>query len=777
MRFVAGTAWEVELGGARAEAIRRRFRVSAALLSGLWVPLMLFGDPRIFGSTRAGLWARLPTLAVVLGAAFYLRKPRARWTTEIVAAGALGFVWLVWARVVVVSVEDSYVPAMLSIVLATSITAIALLLSWQTTAIYCFVSNAGQLAAGFVRGAPSIYFYLVVTGFIAWPLLVFAAASRDRSQRAEAKARAELRAANEQLHREQQARSRLFVNLSHDFRTPLAVVRSAAELLRRRGGDEQARATLDLIESNAASVVELIDQLLELARLDAARTPVTPRACDLVAAAREVAAKLQPAAGGARVTVVAPEGRPSAHVDPAHLRRILQNLVANALLQVSERGGEVRVRFGAGAAGPIVDVVDDGPGIPPELRGQLFERFASFRPEGGTASGIGLALARELAELNGGSLVLVADAPATTFRLTLAPGAPVLEEAAPLAPARAPLLPATALEPAAAASRPSVLLVDDNDDLRATLAQVLAPRFEIETAASVAAARQALSRSVPAAIVSDVMLPDGSGYEILAGVRGGRRFDRVPVILLTALGETDERVRGLAAGADDYVVKPFAGAELAARITAAIERAVERSAAIDRQREDLLLELHDGVCGSLSRAVVGLERLAGRPGADGDGALSRAIDAVREGLTEARSLLTALGSTAETWDVFVAQLRWESASACERADVALEFDARAEGAGVACISAAAGHALRRIASEAITNAVRHAAPRKVRLVLSGGARELRVRVEDDGRGGDAAPGRGLSGVRRRARRFGGDATFGGGPTGGFVVEAWLRPEA
>jgi signal transduction histidine kinase len=772
-----GTAWEVELDRARADAIRRRMRVCAAILVCLWIPLMLFADPRIFGSTRAGLWARLPTLAGMLAAAFYLRLRRPRWVTELVSVSALSFLWLMWAGVVMVATPDNVVPAMLSVVLASTITAIALLFSWQTTAVYCFLANGGQLVAGIVRDAPPIYFYLVMTGFIAWPLLVFAAASRDRSQRAEAKARAELRAANEQLHREQQARSRLFVNLSHDFRTPLAVVRSAAELLRRRGGDDHVRATLDLIESNAASVVELIDQLLELARLDAARTPVTPRACDVAAVAREVAAKLQPASGGARVTVVVSDAGASAHVDPAHLRRILQNLVGNALLQVSDRGGEVQVRVGVGGAGPVVDVVDDGPGIPPELRGQLFERFASFRPEGGTASGIGLALARELAELNGGSLVLVADAPATTFRLTLVPGAAVSEEAALPVPARASALPVSAPEPAAATHRPSVLLVDDNDDLRATLAQILAPRFEIEAAASVAAARQALSRTVPAAIVSDVMLPDGSGYEILAGVRGGRRFDRVPVILLTALSETDERVRGLAAGADDYVVKPFAGEELAARITAAIDRAAERSAAIERQREDLLLELHDGVCGSLSRAVVGLERLAGRPGADCDGALSRAVDAVREGLTEARSLLTALGSTAETWDVFVAQLRWESASACERADVALEFDARAEGVGVACISAAAGHALRRIASEAITNAVRHAAPRKVRLVLSGGTRELRVRVEDDGRGGPATPGRGLSGVRRRARRLGGDATFGEGSAGGFVVEAWVRPEA
>jgi signal transduction histidine kinase len=735
-------------------------------------------DPVMFGSTRAGLWARLPTLAGVLAAIWYLRRPRSRWATEVVGAGCLLFIWVVWGRVTAVATADNALPAMMSVVLMSTVTAIGMQISWQTTAVYCLVSDVALLLGGLARDPlpEPIFFYVVATGFIAYPVLVFLAASRDRWQRAEMKARFELRAANEQLHREQQARSRLFVNLSHDFRTPLAVVRSAVELLRRKGGDGETLATLDRIDGNATSIVELIEQLLELARLDAARTPVSPRACDVAAAAREVAAHLQPGVSGVRLAVVAAGPRVGAHVDPAHLRRILQNLVANSLRQVSG-GGEVRVEVSSDAAGrPVVEVVDDGPGIPPAIRDQLFERFASFRPEGSTASGIGLALARELAELNGGALELVTGAAATTFRLTLVAGGalPAVEDAPRVtAPA---LATGPASQQGSGVRRAAVLLVDDNPDLRLSLTQLLSPTFEIESVDSVAAARQALSRTVPAAIVADVMLADGSGYEILAAVRGGRRFDRVPVLLLTALGETAERVRGLAAGADDYVAKPFSGDELAARITAAITRADERSAAIERQREDLLLELHDGVCGSLSRAVVGLDRLAARPGADS--ALTGAIAAVREGLAEARSLLTALGSAAETWDVFVAQLRWESASVCERAAVALEFDASATGQEVACISAAAGHALRRITSEAITNAVRHASPRKVRLALSAGARELRVRVEDDGGGAAAAtPGRGLEGVRRRARRLGGDATFGRGPAGGFVVEAWLRPEA
>ncbi len=111
-----------------------------------------------------------------------------------------------------------------------------------------------------------------------------------------------------------------------------------------------------------------------------------------------------------------------AEVDPSHLRRILVNLVSNALRQVQPLGGEVELVVGAATGGGAsVEVSDSGPGIAPELRARLFERFASFSRQGSTASGIGLALARELAQLNGATLELVEGAPRTTFRLQLAP--------------------------------------------------------------------------------------------------------------------------------------------------------------------------------------------------------------------------------------------------------------------------------------------------------------------------------------------------------------------
>ncbi len=312
---------------------------------------------------------------------------------------------------------------MLSIVLGGMILSTGALLSWQGTAALCLVANLSMIVGGLARQQrpDTSYFSLIATAFIFYPFLVFNAATRDRRARAELESQEKLAELNEQLHREQEARSRLFVNLSHDFRTPLAVVRSEVELLRTQLAGQHLQGALDRIDTNAGAVVELIEQLLELARLDAAKTPLSRGSYDLAAVAREVMAQLQPARGEIEVTVRAPRSPVLALVDLMHLRRILQNLLGNALREIAGVGGRVTLTIGVSPSGaPMVDVSDTGPGVPAELRARLFERFASFRPEGSTVSGIGLALARELAELNGGNLELLEGGSGTTFRLTLA---------------------------------------------------------------------------------------------------------------------------------------------------------------------------------------------------------------------------------------------------------------------------------------------------------------------------------------------------------------------
>ncbi len=316
-----------------------------------------------------------------------------------------------------------------------------------------------------------------------------------------------------------------------------------------------------------------------------------------------------------------------------------------------------------------------------------------------------------------------------------------------------------------------MLLIEDNRDLREVMVRAVSRSFAVEAVDSFSAALRWLLLHRPAAIVSDVMLPDGDGYELLRLVRQRSRLDRIPFLLVSALAEPAQRVRGLRAGADDYLAKPFSSDELRARIAAAIGRAEERQARVEREREDLLMELHDGVCSSLARASLMLAPDS-TPGAL-DGRAHRAFESVQEGLSEARGLLDALGASRQSWSALVGGLRWQLAETADRAGLALEL--ALDDAEISDIPPLVAHALRRIASEALTNTIRHASARRFTLSLQTRDRTIHLRAEDDGPGAatDLIEGRGLSIVRRRALRCGGDVKIERQSQGSVVLEAWL----
>ncbi|MCB0530537.1 MAG: response regulator transcription factor, partial [Saprospiraceae bacterium] len=164
--------------------------------------------------------------------------------------------------------------------------------------------------------------------------------------------------------------------------------------------------------------------------------------------------------------------------------------------------------------------------------------------------------------------------------------------------------------------------------------ELLQDDFAVVTAATFTEAKGQLEQLIPAAILADIMLPDGTGYDLLERVRGLRSLDGVPVLFVSALGETDQRVRGFSAGADDYITKPFSGVELVLRVRAACTRAEQRALALDSQRRDFQAELHDGVTASLSRAALLLN--ANEVGTEH---VTRARQVVAEALAETRGLL------------------------------------------------------------------------------------------------------------------------------------------
>ena len=580
------------------------------------------------------------------------------------------------------------------------------------------------------------------------------------------------RRANEQ----EQSRSRLFVNLSHDFRTPLSVIRGEAELLERDAASPTGRDGLRRIRRCAEGLADLTEQLLALARLDAGRTQRHAIVFDLVALAREVAAQAQPGQGGAAIVI---DGEPTyTEADPSHVGRVLANLVSNALRHARKGGGHVTlVASPAGEPGLVrVDVTDDGPGIPPERRGVIFERFVSFDREGSTASGIGLALARELAELNGGTLDLV-EAARTTFRLHLPAG-----EAAHALPVAASAVvdPASPLPcdvtggPASPVPRPHLLVVEDHADMRSVLGRLLEERFNVTQVATVADAIAAIAASPPRAVLCDVMLPDGDGYAVLAYLRTRPDLATTPLVLLSALTDEHERVRGLGAGAVDYVAKPFSGEELRHRLLAAVERVENHRAALERQRHEILMEIHDGVSASLARALLQLGSLPGDAPTEARTAAARA--SILEGIEEVRSILSLLATAPQSWDELVATLRRSTSDACEAAGIDLWFEEE-RSAAWELVPPTVAHDVSRIAREALTNVLKHARARKVSCRCDARPDGIHLRIEDDGDGVRlAAPGRGLRTIALRAHRCGGVFSSGDRDGGGAFIDVRIPIE-
>ncbi|MGH7564489.1 MAG: two-component regulator propeller domain-containing protein [Gemmatimonadota bacterium] len=402
----------------------------------------------------------------------------------------------------------------------------------------------------------------------------------------------------DQLRELDRAKSRFFANVSHEFRTPLTLTLGPLDDLRAGlyGELPQPMAEqVDLARRNAARVLDLINQILDVARLEAGRTPLRARQLDLGALVESVGQAFVPLAERKALTlgVESPAKPLMLYGDPEHLDKALSNLLSNAL-KFTPPGGAVRVHVEADTAAARIAIRDNGPGIPAGELSRIFERFhrvdaPSTRDQPGT--GIGLALAKELAELHGGSLIVESEVGfGSTFTITLPRGRLHLtpdqlvenEAAAAWAPRVAPLAEQAALDNGAGPvlereiepaeeDVTTVLVVEDNPDVRAYVKRHLAPRYRVLEAIDGEEGLEMTRRRLPDLVLSDVMMPGLDGYELCRALKEDPETDFIPLILLTARAAVEDRLAGLQEHADDYLVKPFDMRELLARVENLIE--------------------------------------------------------------------------------------------------------------------------------------------------------------------------------------------------------------
>lgn len=412
----------------------------------------------------------------------------------------------------------------------------------------------------------------------------------------------------ERLQSIDRLKTRFFVNVGHEFRTPLTLVLGPLDDLLRDARErlsERVRGQLQLAHRNARRVLDLIVEVLDVNRLEQGQWTLARGAHDLAALLARVAHDSEPLVerfGQSLRLDLGGFARAVADVDPAQIERALSNLIGNAA-KYSPRGTAIDLRLARDGERWRVSVQDQGRGIAADALPHVFDRF--FQAEGGDRAsgyGIGLSLVREIALAHGGD-ALADSAPGvgSTFTLLLPVSDAVPADTKPRDEApRAPMVPAPAPDEGegdrATAGTQRVLVVDDHDDLRQRVRELLGRRFEVIEAADGESAWRMARDELPDLVVSDVMMPGCDGVELTRRLRGHPDTQAIGLLLLTAKVGSEHAVAGLRAGANDYLAKPFDASELLARceaIVAHAQRLRHRMAAAAPQVEPEPVETGD----------------------------------------------------------------------------------------------------------------------------------------------------------------------------------------
>ena len=448
-------------------------------------------------------------------------------------------------------------------------------------------------------------------------------ATQIASGLADAQAREEEHRRAEALAELDRAKTAFFSNVSHEFRTPLTLMLGPLEdVLAGAHGvlPADTAEALSIAHRNALRLLKLVNTLLDFSRIEAGRMEASYEPTDLAVLTSELASVFRSAVerAGLELVIDCPPLEESAYVDRDLWEKVVLNLLSNAFKFTFE--GAITVRLRRAGEQFELTVADTGVGIPPADLPRVFQRFhrvrhARARTHEGT--GIGLALVQELARLHGGDVTVTsAEGRGSTFTVRIAAGhahlpaerigasralaptrlgaAPWLEEAMRALPDGPDIESADPAEAPGSEPLPGpparILVADDNADMREYVRRLLARDYEVETVGDGEEALARIRERTPDLVLTDVMMPRLDGFALLAAIRGDERLRTLPVVVLSARAGEEARIEGLAAGASDYLVKPFHARELKARIGSQLELARLRLET-DRRKDEFLATL------------------------------------------------------------------------------------------------------------------------------------------------------------------------------------------
>lgn len=449
----------------------------------------------------------------------------------------------------------------------------------------------------------------------------------------------------QQLQALDELKTRFFTNITHEFRTPLTLILEPVRQLLQAREETFQNPKLQLVANNSQQLLHLVNQLLDVAKLEEGKMQLHPVEGDILPIIREIFDYFGPIAQRKKQKLVwdCPQDAFFAVADRAMLEKIAYNLLSNAH-KFTPEGGEIRVKVATVEDSRWqLTITDTGVGIAATAAAHIFDRF--YQADGshtrkGEGTGIGLALVKELTELAGGNISVQSTlGQGSAFIVTLPQGnisgnaqktlttSGYLRQIPTVQAEAAEKVEAIPINPDAT----SVLLVEDNDEMRHYVRMTLeSAGYAVLEAENGAMGIDMAREHIPDLVISDVMMPEKDGFELTATLKQDALTSHIPIVLLTAKGRLESKIAGYEAGADAYLPKPFYTEELLVRLrqlldvrqvlqqkyampgnTAPPDMATQNEATLQPQDAALVARVHAYICEHLSEEDFSIEGLAG----------------------------------------------------------------------------------------------------------------------------------------------------------------------
>ena len=399
---------------------------------------------------------------------------------------------------------------------------------------------------------------LLMIGFIALSIYAFYINRKMRQ------ANRKLISLNAEMKEVTAQKLQFFTNVSHEVRTPLTLILAPLDRLIVSLRESPYASDLGLIQKNANRLLRVINQILDFRKVEGKQEKLAVREIDLVPFVGEIKSYFD-SMGSVRAisyTFTSSMKQCTLWIDPDLLEKVLVNLLSNAF-KFTPEGGSVRIELTEEGGRVFIRVIDTGSGIRPANLPHLFDRF--YTEDRSMGTGIGLHLVKEYIDMHGGETRVESEpGQRTTFTVCLRKGKAHFEDSDLMeTPVSHQAYEASRLDDSETKEILSktypytILITEDDDEVRGFLERELSLHFKIRTAANGKDALRVLEEEEISLVVSDVMMPEMNGFELCRTIKSQLLFSHIPVILLTALTDERQRIFGITGGADDYIQKPF----------------------------------------------------------------------------------------------------------------------------------------------------------------------------------------------------------------------------